>query len=424
MNTGEVVAGQAREGSSFVTGDAVNVAARLEQAAEPGATVVGARTAEAVHGAFELGPAFAIDAKGKAEPVMAQTLVRALTLIRPRGLRGGARAFVGRGTELELLQAIFRHSVEQGEPHVVTLMGDAGVGKTTLVRELWRWLAAQESQPVQRTGRCLAYGHLTYWALGEILREHLGILESESQEEVSRRLGDREILGLALGLDLTGDAHPLAVRDRFQEAWVEFLSELAAATPTVLLVEDLHWAEDPLLDLLERVCHEVRGPLLVIGTARPELLDRRRSWGGGRRNASLVWLDALSPGEAAEMLDELVPGELSGETRAGTGRAGGGESVLPRRAAGGRSSRPARSWRSCRTRFRRSCRRASTHSRAGTSRRSRRRRSSAASSGAGRHWSLSAASPSRGPSSKIATSSAAGRPRRSEARRSTRSSTR
>ncbi len=315
VNTGEVVAGQARHGSSFVTGDAVNVAARLEQAAEPGATVVGARTAEAVRGAFELGPGFAIEAKGKAEPVLAHTLVRELTQMRPRGLRGGARAFVGRGAELELLQAIFRHAVEQGEPHVVTLVGDAGVGKTTLVQELWRWLGDQAPQPVQHTGRCLAYGHLTYWALGEILREHLGILESTSQEEARRRLGDREILGLALGLDLTGDAHPLAVRDSFQEAWVEFLSELAEEAPTVLLVEDLHWAEDPLLDLLERVCREVRGPLLVIGTARPELLDRRRSWGGGRRNASLVWLDALSPVEAAEMLDELVPGELSGETR-------------------------------------------------------------------------------------------------------------
>ena len=235
--------------------------------------------------------------------------------MRPRGLRGGARAFVGRDSELELLQAIYRHAVEQRGPHVVTLMGDAGVGKTTLVRELWQWLADQAPQPLQRTGRCLAYGHVTYWALGEILREQLGILEDAEQDAARRRLGDREILGLALGLDVAGDAHPLAVRDLFQEAWVEFLSELAAETPTVVLVEDLHWAEDPLLDLLERVSRDVRGPLLVIGTARPELLDRRPAWGGGRRNASLVWLDALSPVESAAVLDELVPGVLSPETR-------------------------------------------------------------------------------------------------------------
>ena len=197
----------------------------------------------------------------------------------------------------------------------MTLMGDAGVGKTTLVRELWRWLSEQAPQPLQRTGRCLAYGHITYWALGEILREQLGIPENEEQEAVRQRLGDRAILGLALGLDVAGDAHPLAVRELFQEAWVDLLSELTAETPTVVLVEDLHWAEDPLLDLLERVSRDVRGPLLVIGTARPELLDRRPAWGGGRRNASLVWLDALSPVESAAMLDELVPGELSAETR-------------------------------------------------------------------------------------------------------------
>jgi class 3 adenylate cyclase len=315
VNTGEVVSGRAREGSSFVTGDAVNVAARLEQAAEPGAILVGARTADAVRGAFELGPALALTAKGKAEPVVAHELLRALTLMRPRGLRGGARAFVGRDTELALLQAIYRHAVGQGEPHVVTLMGNAGVGKTTLVRELWAWLAAQSPPSVQRIGRCLAYGHVTYWALGEILREQLGLRENEEQEAVQQRLGDREILGLALGLDVAGNAHPLAVRELFQEAWVELLSELAEAAPTVVLIEDLHWAEDPLLDLLERVVRDVRGPLLVLGTARPELLDRRPTWGGGRRNASLVWLDALSPVESAAMLDELAPGALSEETR-------------------------------------------------------------------------------------------------------------
>jgi class 3 adenylate cyclase/tetratricopeptide (TPR) repeat protein len=315
VNTGEVVAGQAREGSSFVTGDAVNVAARLEQTAAPGEVVVGARTAEAVRGAFELDTAFEVDAKGKSEPVVAQRLVRALTLMRPRGVRGGARAFVGRDTEADLLRATYRHAGEQGEPHLVTLMGDAGVGKTTLVRELWRWLADQSPQPLQRTGRCLAYGNVTYWALGEILREQLGILESDSPEEARRRLGEREILGLALGLDVAGDLHPLAARDRLHEAWVEFLAELASERPIVVLVEDLHWAEEPLLDLLERAARDVRGPLLLIATARPELLDRRPAWGGGRRNASLVWLDALSPEHSAAMLDELMPDGLPPETR-------------------------------------------------------------------------------------------------------------
>ena len=315
--------------------------------------VVGARTAEAVRGAFELGRRVRDRREGQGRARLAQTLVRALTLMRPRGLRGGARAFVGRATELELLQAIYRHRPNRVSHTSSRCWATPASGRRRWCRSSGAGSPIRPRNQFQRTGRCLAYGHLTYWALGEILREHLGILESESEEEVRRRLGDREILGLALGLDLTGDAHPLAVRDRFQEAWVEFLGELTAAAPTVLLVEDLHWAEDPLLDLLERVCRDVRGPLLVIGTARPELLDRRRSWGGGGRKASLVWLDALSPVEAAEMLDELVPGELSDETR---------RALVERRRAirsSSRSSwppssRPARSSRSCRTRFRRS----------------------------------------------------------------------
>ena len=315
VNTGEVVSGRAREGSSFVTGDAVNVAARLEQAAEPGAIVVGARTAEAVRGAFELGPPFEVDARGKSDPVAARTVVRALTLMRPRGFRGGAGAFVGRDTELELLHATYRRAVDQGEPHLVTLMGDAGVGKTTLVRELWQWLAEQEPQPLRRTGRCLPYGQVAYWALGEILKEQLGILESDAPHEVQRRLGERGILGLALGLDVAVGLHPIAARDHLHDAWVDFLQELTSERPLVLLVEDLHWAEEPLLDLLERTVRDVRGPVLAIGTARPELLDRRPAWGGGRRNTSLVWLEALSRVESATMLEQLVPGALAAATR-------------------------------------------------------------------------------------------------------------
>jgi class 3 adenylate cyclase len=310
VNTGEVVVGRPREGSSFVTGDAVNVAARLEQAASPGEILVGERTVAAARGAFELGEPQTVEAKGKEGGAACRRLIRALSLMRPRGVAGLHRAFVGRESELELLQATYRRAVELREPHLVTIMGDAGVGKTRLVRELWEWLAAKEPQPLQRTGRCLPYGRLTYWALGEVLKEHLGILESDPPESVSRRLGGREILGLALGLDVAGDLHPLAARDRLHEAWVDFLGELAQERAAVVLLEDLHWADEPLLDLLERLLRDVHGPLLLLGTARPELLDRRPAWGGGRRNVSTLWLDALSEEESARLLDELLAAEL------------------------------------------------------------------------------------------------------------------
>jgi class 3 adenylate cyclase len=302
INTGDVVIGRPRQGSSFVTGDAVNVAKRLEQAADPGEILAGERTLGAAHGAFEFAEPREIEAKGKSGPVRCAQLVRALSLMRPRGVAGLASAFVGRQAELELLEATYGRVVAQGEPHLVTLMGDAGVGKTRLVRELWQWLASREPQPFQRTGRCLSYGQATYWALGEVLKEHLGILESDPPELAVSRLGGREILGLSLGLDVSNDLHPLAARDRLHEAWSDFVQELVAERPTVLLLEDLHWAEDPLLDLVERLVREVRGPVLLLGTARPELLDRRPAWGGGRRNASLLWLEPLSAEQSHALL--------------------------------------------------------------------------------------------------------------------------
>src|SRR5437667_2856797 len=170
VNTGEVVIGRPREGSSFVTGDPVNVAARLEQGAEPSEILVGERTAAAVRGAFEFGEPSMIEAKGKPGGVPCRRLVRALSLMRPRGVGELARAFVGRDDELEQLSRAYRAAVDTRRPQLVTLLGDAGVGKTRLVRELWSLLAGEEPEPLRRTGRCLSYGAgIAYWALGEVL---------------------------------------------------------------------------------------------------------------------------------------------------------------------------------------------------------------------------------------------------------------
>ena len=316
VNTGDVVVGQPREGSSFVTGDAVNVAARLEQAAEPGEVLVGERTAAAVRGAFELDEPMTIEAKGKAGGVACRRLVRALSLMRPRGVGGLRRAFVGRDQELEALQLAFRRVCDDAQPRLVTIMGDVGVGKTTLVRELWEWLGTQAPEPLRRVGRCLSYGQgFTYMPVGEVVREHFGLLESDPPETVRRRLGQREILGLTLGLEAPSDLHPLAAHDRLHQAWVGFLEELVADRPAVVLVEDLHWGDDALLDLLEEALRDVRGPLLLLGTARPEFVRNRPTWGGRGRGSEMLWLEALSSSDAARMLDDLIPAELPADVR-------------------------------------------------------------------------------------------------------------
>jgi class 3 adenylate cyclase len=315
INTGEVVVGQPREGSSFVTGDAVNVAARLEQAAAPGEILAGERTVAAARGAFEFDEPATVEAKGKPEGIVARRLVRALSLMRPRGVGGLALAFVGRDRDLDRLRGAYRTAVEERRPRLVTILGDAGVGKTRLVRELWEHLHEQQPEPLRRTGRCLSYGAGTaYWALGEVLKEHLGLLDSDAPEVALERLAGREILGLALGLDVAGELHPLAARDRFQDTWAAFLTDVVRERPAVVLVEDIHWAEDQLLDLLEQVLASMQGPLLVIATARPELLDRRPGWGvraGGER----LELEPLSVDDSLRMLDELLAGALPPELR-------------------------------------------------------------------------------------------------------------
>jgi class 3 adenylate cyclase len=289
VNTGEVVVDPDAH-STFVTGDAVNVCARLEQGAEPGEIVVGERTAQAARGAFEFGELQHVEAKGKSEPVACRLLVRALAATRPRGAH--ERPFVGRGRELDALREAYESAFEVGEPRLALVLGEAGVGKSRLSRELWAWLGARPENPLLRVGRCLSYGSArTYWPVREILQEHLGVGE---------QLVDRPILGLALGHDVGGDLHPLAARDRFRDAWVDLLDEACASGPVVLLVEDVHWAEAPLLELLERTIRDVQGPLLVVATARPEL-----EWGGGRRNVTTIELEPLADDDAAQLVADL-----------------------------------------------------------------------------------------------------------------------
>jgi len=315
VNTGEVVVGRAREGSSLVTGDPVNVAARLEQGAEPGEILVGERTASAARGAFEFEEEQTIEAKGKPGGVRCRRLVRALSLMRPRGVGNLAQAFVGREADLAQLIRAYELAVEERAPRLVTILGDAGVGKTRLVRELWEQLATLEPEPLRRTGRCLSYGAgIAYWALGEVLREHFGLLESDPPARVLEGLGDKEILGLALGLDVAGGLHPLAARDRFQDAWAEFLTAEAAKRPVVLLVEDIHWAEDQLLDLLEQVLGTADGPLLLVVTARTDFVERRPGW-GTRALGERLELQPLSQEQSILLLDELLSGGLPHELR-------------------------------------------------------------------------------------------------------------
>jgi class 3 adenylate cyclase len=314
VNTGEVVVGAPREGSSFVTGDAVNVCDRLQKAAEAGEILAGERTVAAVGGAFEFGSRRIVEAKGKPGGVVGWPLERAVTLARPRGAAGLARVFVGRDSELDLLLATFRRAVSLGDPHLVTIVGEPGIGKTTLVRELWELLEREDPAALRRTGRCLPYGDgITYWPLAEIVKEHHGIAESAAPDEALQRLRGREDLALVLGLG-AGDAHPVETRERLHAAMVDFVEELARERAAVVLVEDIHWAEDDLLDLLERVVREARGSILILATARPELASRRPGWGAGR-NTTTIWLEPLAPQATIRLLDELLEFELPDELR-------------------------------------------------------------------------------------------------------------
>ena len=311
VNTGEVVTGSG-SGETLVTGDAVNTAARLEQAAQPGEILVGGRTLELVRDAVEIKAVPRIAAKGKAEPIEAVRIVRMV------GSEGRRRRLdvpiVGRQAELEALHSAFDDALKTAMPRLVTVVAAAGIGKSRLVLEFGSSLAP-EATVVK--GRCLPYGEgITYWPIREILHQLAGVEEHHASDEVRRQLASLSPNeeGLDALASLVGLEAPPQRQDELFWAARSVFERLTDTRPLVALVEDLHWAEETLLDLLQYVIAAGRGAVLLVATARPELLETRPGWGSGA--AGLMALEPLKA-EVAEELFLRQPGaaELSPDVR-------------------------------------------------------------------------------------------------------------
>jgi class 3 adenylate cyclase len=329
VNAGEVIAGAG--GDQFmVTGDAVNVAARLQQTADPGQIVVGQRAYLTVRGGFRFEPLEEKALKGKSLPVGAWRLVEPASLVRPRGVPGLATRMVGRDRELAHLESLYAASVEEARPRLVTILGEAGVGKTRLTEEfLTRVQAAPGPVDVHR-GRCLSYGQgITYWALQEILWGAAGIVLGDSSAEAGEKLRrlveqafrdleaqpeeiDRVTFALAVTAGIFLEDNPLgrmspeSIGEELGLAWPRFLTALASSRPLVVVVEDLHWAEAPLLEMIERLVARSSGPVLVVATTRNEFADVHPGW-TARAGTSQVGLEALTETHAEDLVRDLLP---------------------------------------------------------------------------------------------------------------------
>ena len=284
VNTGEVVAG---EGESLVTGDAVNVAARLEQAAEPGEVLIGTATQTLVRDAVTVEPV-QVAAKGKPDPLAALRIVD----LDPEasGIRRRLDTpLIGRKHELALLRRTYESAAREQSCHLFTLLGPAGVGKSRLAAE---FLGGLDAAVVR--GRCLDYGEgITFWPVIEVLKQ----------------LGAESVVEAISTGSVPSNELFLAVRRAFEDA--------AESGPLVVVFDDIHWGEPTFLDLLDYIADLSRGaPILLLCVARPELLDDRPGWGGGKLNATTTLLQPLTAAESDSLLDSLDTADVSEETRA------------------------------------------------------------------------------------------------------------
>jgi class 3 adenylate cyclase/tetratricopeptide (TPR) repeat protein len=306
-------------GEGMASGDVVNTASRLQGAAPENGILVDGTSYRATHEAIEYREAEAVIAKGKGEPIAVWEALEPRSRVDVETFQAGA-PLVGRRRELHVLLDTFARARSEREPQLVTLVGVPGIGKSRLVFEFFQAIERDPELIFWRHGRCLPYGEaVTYSAVGEMVKGQAGILDTDSAEDAGKKLARavrsaieddatwieptlRPLVGLGEAEDLTEDR-----RAEAHAAWRRFFEGLADQRPLVLVFEDLHWADEGLLDFVDDLVEwasEV--PLIVVCTARPELLDRRPGWGGGKVNATTLGLAPLSDAETARLMAELT----------------------------------------------------------------------------------------------------------------------
>jgi class 3 adenylate cyclase/tetratricopeptide (TPR) repeat protein len=318
INTGEavVVLGASPElGEGIVAGDVVNTASRLQGAAPTNGVAVGEHTYLSTREIFDYEQLEPVALKGKSEAVLIWQATAAKAGLGTDIMHAHRTPPVGRELETTLLEGTLARTLRDRTVHLVTIVGEPGVGKSRQVAELFRHVD-ERPEPIRwRQGRCLPYGEgITFWALGEIVKAESGILESDPPDaaidklEPTIRSGDpdREWLKLRL-LPLLGIASIPVEREENFTAWRRFLEHLAADLPSVFVLEDLHWADPALLAFIEHVVEYAEGvPMLLVCTARPELFERQANWGGGKRNSTIISLSRLTDPEIGELVSELL----------------------------------------------------------------------------------------------------------------------
>jgi predicted ATPase/class 3 adenylate cyclase len=344
ITTGEALVAlgaRPQAGEAMASGDVVNTAARLQSGAPADGILVDETTYRATKDAIDLRERSPAEAKGKAEPVPVWEAVEARARFGVDPAQRGSAELVGRRRELDLLRDALARLREEGEVQLVTLVGVPGIGKSRLVFELFSEIAQGSELTYWRQGRALPYGEgVTFWPLAEIVKAHAGILETDAAEQAEEKLRRsvrealedeaeaewvlghlRPLVGLAAESELGGDR-----RGEAFAAWRRLFEGLAERYPLVLVLEDLQWADEAMLDFVDHLVEWASGvPLLVLCTARPELLDRRPGWGGGKLNSTLVALSPLSEEDTARLIALLLersvlPAETQQELLA---RAGG-----------------------------------------------------------------------------------------------------